>query len=215
LDSFLAPRRAPPFRTSPLAGRIAAMQPDPRGEQGAELLRLYAPLAPALHAWACMRLRPDDRRTVQPEDLTQEVWLRAFAVFPAFDATRSSFRAWLFAVAKNVLLELRRQWAKSRREQPAHGSSSRLLALDQVPLEVTSVTRRVAKDEQVRSFVQKLQELPAVDQQTVLHCGIEALPLAAAAARLGESYDATAKRWSRLRERLRTWAGPLGLFTEE
>src|SRR5262249_43066081 len=56
----------------------------------AALSDLYAPLAPALHAWACMRLGPEDRLRLQPEDLTQEVWLRAFKVFHGFDPSRAS-----------------------------------------------------------------------------------------------------------------------------
>ncbi len=185
------------------------------GNPQSELTRLYPPLAPALHAWACLRLRPEDRPRLLPEDLTQEVWLRAFQVFPTFDEGRTSFRAWLFAVAKNVLLEVRRRARRSGAEQAAHGSSTRLAALDQVPLEVTSVTRRVAKDEDLQRFVEKLRELDETERQTVLHCGLEALSLKDAAARLGESYDATAKRWRRLRDRLRTWGAPLGLVAED
>jgi predicted nucleotidyltransferase len=84
---------------------------DPRSE----LARLYPPLAPALHAWACLRLRPEDRPRLAPEDLTQEVWLRAFTVFGAFDPARMMFRAWLSAGAKNVLLEARK---RARRAGP-------------------------------------------------------------------------------------------------
>jgi RNA polymerase sigma factor (sigma-70 family) len=202
LDSFLAAAPGPKIRT------MSA------GDPHSELARLYPPLAPALHAWACLRLRPEDRPHLPPEDLTQEVWLRAFQVFHTFNSSRTSFRAWLFAVAKNVLLEVRRRARRSQAEQAAHGSSSRLSALEQVPLEVTSVTRRVAKDEDLQRFVARLRELDETERQTVLHCGLEALSLKEAATRLGESYDATAKRWQRLRDRMRTWGAPLGLVAE-
>ncbi|MEO6593589.1 MAG: RNA polymerase sigma factor [Planctomycetota bacterium] len=181
----------------------------------AELARLYPPLAPALHAWACLRLQPDERPRLLPEDLTQEVWLRAFQIFDTFDPSVTSFRAWLFSVAKNVLLEARRRSRRAGAEHAAHGSSTRLASLDQVPLEVTSVTRRVAKDDELRRFVEKLGELDDIERQTVLHCGLEELSLEQAAARLGESYAATAKRWRRLRDRLRTWGAPLGLVSGE
>lgn len=194
----------------PVPGPTSEPAPDARSE----LARLYPPLAPALHTWACLRLRTTDRIKIAPEDLTQEVWMRAVEVFHAWDPKRCSFRAWLFTVAKNVLLEVRRRSRKSSREEGAQGSSTRLLALDQVPLDVTSVTRRVAKDEEVRNFVAKLEELDEVDRMTVVHCGLEELSLSDAATRLGEKYDATAKRWQRLRERMRGWSVPLGLVHE-
>jgi RNA polymerase sigma-70 factor (ECF subfamily) len=188
-----------------------SMAPD---EARAALAEYYTPLAPALHAWACMRLGPEERPRLQPEDLTQEVWLRAHSVFHGFDATRTSFRAWLFAVAKHVLLEVRRRSRRSSKELAAQGSSTRLAALDQVPLEITSVTRRVAKNEDLQRFVGRLRELSEAEQATVLHCGLEGLPMKDAAARLGENHEATAKRWQRLRERMRTWGAPLGLVVE-
>lgn len=175
---------------------------------------LYPALAPALHAWACMRLAAGERTRVAPEDLTQEVWLRACQVFPRFDPARMPFRAWLFAVAKNVLLEVRRRVREQRPEQAAFGSTTRIVALDQVPEEVTSVSRRLAKAEDLQRFVDRLQRLPAIELQTVLHCGLEGMPQAEAAARLGELPATTAKRWQRLRDEMRTWGGPLGLLAE-
>ncbi len=187
------------------------MAADPHPQTRAELARLYPPVAPALHAWACLRIRPDARRQLSPEDLTQEVWLRAFQVFASFDAAKCSFRAWLFMVAKHVLLEAQRRVRKSQREAAVMGNSTLLSALHDVPLEVTSITRRIAKDEQVQRFITLIDGLDEVDRMTVIHCGIEELSLADAAARLGESYAATAKRWQRLREQMRSWRVPLDL----
>ncbi len=187
----------------------AASQPDQR------LDLLYPPLAPALHAWACTRISSGDRARVAPEDLTQEVWLRALQVFDQFDPKHSTFRAWLFAVAKNVLLELRRRLRHARPEQAPHGSTSRLLALDQVPLEITTITRRLTENEDLKRFVDRLHELDPVDRQTALHCGLEGMAIAEAAIQLGENPAATAKRWQRLRASMRAWAAPLGLFADD
>jgi RNA polymerase sigma-70 factor (ECF subfamily) len=176
---------------------------------------LYASVAPALHTWACMRLGSEDRSRVSPEDLTQEVWLRAFQVFGKFDATRTSFRAWLFAVAKNVLLELRRRMRHQRPELAGTGSTSRMCALDQVAEEITSISRRIARDEDLQRFLTRLQQLEPVELQTVLHCGIEGMAQAEAAVRLGEAAATTAKRWQRLRDRMRSWAVPLGLLADD
>lgn len=186
------------------------MPVDPSAARQA-LDRLYPPLAPALIAWASVRLSPGLRRTVSPDDLAQEVWLRAFEVFGSFDPARVSFRAWLFAVAKRVLLEAQRRSVKLGHEIAADGSSTRVLALHGVPDDVSSLTRRVSRDERVRDFVARLAGLDEKDRMTVIHCGLEELPLAEAAERLGESHEATGKRMQRLRERMRGWAGALDL----
>lgn len=177
------------------------------------LARLYPPLAPALLAWASLRLSPSLRRAVAPEDLAQEVWLRALEVFDSFDERHMTFRAWLFAVSKRVLLEVHRRATSLSKELPTSGSSTRLLALDEVPDSVTSLTRRISKDETVRDFLAKLGELDEKDRMTAIHCGIEELSYAETAQRLGESYEATIKRWQRLRDRMRTWAGALDLLS--
>lgn len=176
--------------------------------------RLYPPLAPALLAWANLRLPAAVRHLVLPEDLAQEVWLRAIELFDSFDGTRGTFRGWLFAVAKNVLLEVQRRAIRCRGEQGAGGSSSRLAVLHEVPEEVTSLTRRVARDEQVLRFVQQISRLDDKDRMTVIHCGLEELSLTEAAQRLGEAYDTTAKRWQRLRQRMRSWGDLLELDDE-
>jgi len=187
----------------------AASQPEQ------SLAQLYPPLAPALHAWACTRIGSGDRAHLAPEDLTQEVWLRALQVFPRFDPQRSTFRAWLFSVAKKVLLEARRRLRQSRHELAPHGRTSKLLALDQVPEDITTITRRLTKNEDLQRFVARLRDLDPIDLQTTLHCGLEGMSLAEAATQLGENMPAVAKRWQRLRASMRTWAGPLGLFADD
>lgn len=179
-----------------------------------DLGKLYPPLAPALLAWASLRLGPALRRRVTPEDLAQEVWLRAVEIFESFDPAATSFRAWLFAVGKRVLLEVQRRALRHRGEHGADGSSTRLLALQDVPLEITSLTRRVSRDEQVQRFVARLDELGDRDRMTAIYCGLEAMPIGEAAERLGEAYDTTAKRWQRLRARMRTWAGSLDVVSD-
>ena len=49
-------------------------------------------VAPALQAWAELRIRPSLRTHFEPQDLVQEVWLRANAAFARHDESRSSFR---------------------------------------------------------------------------------------------------------------------------
>ena len=129
-------------------------------------------------------MRTPPKRAVAPDDLAQEVWLRAFEAFDSFDERSTTFRAWLFAVGKRVLLEVQRQAVHLGPELGASGSSTRLLALDAVPDGVTSLTRRVSKDERVRSFLTKIGELDEKDRMTAIHCGLEELGYAETAQRL-------------------------------
>jgi RNA polymerase sigma factor (sigma-70 family) len=182
-----------------------------RGGKADKLGELYSRILPALYAWARLRIRPEYRRVLSPEDLVQEVWLRGAEAFGTFDPARTSFRAWIFTVAKNVLYEVqRRAWKQTRAKAP-EGSTSRLLALNQVPDDVTSLTQRVQRDESIKLFLDRVAELDDDDRRTLIHCGLEELSLREAAERLAVTRDAVAKRWQRLRDRMRAWQIPEGL----
>jgi len=176
--------------------------------------RLFTRLAPALYAWARLRIRAGFRATLSPEDLVQEVWVRALEVFPSFEPTRCSFRTWLFAVAKHVLFEAQRRLARRAPVQPAGGGTTRLGRLHELPAEITDVTRRVARDEAVQAFQERIAKLEDLDRKLVLHCGFEELPNREVAERLGMEVEAVKKRWQRLRARLREWNVPDELLAE-
>jgi RNA polymerase sigma factor (sigma-70 family) len=179
-----------------------------RGGRSEDLGALYARLLPSLYAWARLRIRPEFRSALPPEDLVQEVWLRAAQAFGSFDAERVAFRPWLFAVAKNVLFEAqRRVYRRAREREEASGR----LPLASVPDDVTSLTQRVQRDEGVRIFLEHVSRLDDDDRRLLIHCGLEELPLREAADRLALSRDALAKRWQRLRDRMRAWRLPEGL----
>jgi RNA polymerase sigma-70 factor, ECF subfamily len=199
----------------PSEDEIADTQSLAREAQGGRLERLgdlYSRILPSLYAWARLRIRPEYRRVVSPEDLVQEVWLRGAQAFGSFDATKASFRAWIFTVAKNVLFEVQRRAWKQTREVTPEGSTSGHRALNDVPADVTSLTQRVQRDEGVRIFLERVAELDEDDRKTLIHCGLEELSLREAAERLDITRDAVAKRWQRLRERMREWRIPDGLI---
>ena len=162
---------------------------------------LYAHLAPALHAWASLRLSPSMRRGMDPEDLLHEVWWRALDAFASFDSEKGSFRTWLFTIATRVLVSsFRRAGTAARAGLTLDGGRS----TSAVPASLTDVSRRVARDAIIRDVVTVLQRLTEADQAVFVHCGLEAMSAPAAAALMGQSPDAVAKRWQRLRERLKT-----------
>ncbi len=162
----------------------------------------YQRLAPSLPVWASLRIRPSLRAYCEIDDLLQEAWCRAYAIRHRFDPAEVEFRPWLFRVAKNVLLEVKRKATYSDRAGRAQGGTSRLFALHDVPDDVTSITRRLGRDETLVRFHARLRELPDDDRELVVLVGLEGMNQAEAAIRLGTSHDAVRKRWQRLRTRL-------------
>ncbi|QDV08056.1 RNA polymerase sigma factor CnrH [Planctomycetes bacterium Poly30] len=172
-----------------------------KGGDAAEFARLYEHIAPAVYTWANLRLRPEQKAVLDPTDLVQEVWLRAWRKIEAFDADRIPFRFWIFRIAKNVALEASRQARKPDRGQP---SSGELDPLDAVADTITGVSARVARDESLARFQAAVEALPDGERKLVLHCGLEGLPLREVGDRLGISEEAAGKRWQRLRQKLQT-----------
>lgn len=163
--------------------------------------RLFEHLAPALYAWADLRLLADQRAHVEPGDVVQEVWLRAWRGLDDYDPDTTPFRPWLFRVAKNVLLEAGRQVARARRAGGL-GPSTRLFALENLPDDATAISRRLVRDEELARFGERVRGLSEEDRKLVLHCGLEGMPRKEAAARVGLPTETVTKRWQRLRARL-------------
>lgn len=83
---------------------------------GVALRSLYDAHAAALWRYA-LRLTGDRARA---EDVVQETLLRAWEHPEAIDDTRRPARAWLFTVARNMIIDERRS-ARFRRESPDTG----------------------------------------------------------------------------------------------
>ncbi|MEM9381336.1 MAG: sigma-70 family RNA polymerase sigma factor [Planctomycetota bacterium] len=177
---------------------------------------LYEHIAPAVFTWASLRIRPEQAAVLDPADLVQEVWLRAWRKVEDYDADRIPFRFWVFRIAKNVLLEATRQARKPdrRASSSSAGEDDRLDPLDLVADTITGVSRRVARDEGLARFRDAVAALPEDDRRLVVHCGLEGLPLREVGERLGISEEAATKRWQRLRARMRTSDLPAHLLAE-
>lgn len=186
-----------------------------RGDAG-DFAQLYEHIAPAVFTWATLRIRPDQRAILDPGDLVQEVWLRAWRRIDDFDAERVPFRFWIFRIAKNVLLEASRQARRPDRAggaAPAGDDGPDPLAA--VADSVTSLSRRISRDEELARFRGAVEELPEDERKLVIHCGLEGLPLRDVGERLGISEEACGKRWQRLRARLRETELPRFLLAAE
>jgi RNA polymerase sigma-70 factor (ECF subfamily) len=147
-----------------------------------------------------VRSKPAQGISLEPEDLLQEVWLRAFENLAQYDPARASFRSWIFGIAKNVAYEAWRRGASSPLPASAGSTGS---ALEAWPAVSTSIRSRMTRDESVERLMQELDGFDPVDRMLVVHCGMEEVPSTIVATRLGMGQEAIAKRWQRLRERLR------------
>jgi len=160
---------------------------------------LYARVAPALHAWSSLRAP----RGVDPGDIVGETWLRALRSLQAQSVGDHEFRAWIFGVAKNVLLQtLRRLPREVFRSTPADPAASRS-PLENCPEVITSISARLARDEALSAFLERARDFDTIDRELLVHCGLEGSVCAVAATRLGISSEAATKRWQRLRAELR------------
>jgi RNA polymerase sigma-70 factor (ECF subfamily) len=70
--------------------------------------QLHAEHAGALWGY-CVRLTGTDR--ARAEDVAQETLLRAFRHYSVLDESKGSVRAWLFTVARNIVID---EWRASR-----------------------------------------------------------------------------------------------------
>jgi len=190
-DSRPDPGRNGAPSTDGLAARLAA------GNTG-ELGELHARVAPAVYGWALVRIPAGLRARLDPEDVLQEVLCRILARAGEFDASRGSFRSWVFGFARRVLHEALRRCA----QDGAGGERLGLTDLALLPEEATSLTRRVARDETLRVFARRIEGLEAEERRLILLRGLEGLEHEDVAKELGITPTAAAKRWQRLRERL-------------
>ncbi len=171
---------------------------------------LYGRIAPAVYAWASLHLRDPLRRRLDPEDVLQEVCCRAFQGFRGYDPERSDFRAWIFGIARNVLRQALRRLSKSR----SGGGEELSLSSEapDVPDTATSISRRVARQEQLTRFLERVNELPDPERLLLIYRGLEGLPHEQVGKLLGVPAKTSAKRWERLRERLKGDAGVAALL---
>jgi RNA polymerase sigma factor (sigma-70 family) len=206
---------------------VAVPEPDPRDErletqelaarahagESERFGELYERIAPSLYTWAEIRIRPDLRQWVDPGDVVQEVWCRAWKIFDSFDPSTVTFRYWVFRVAKNVLLEAFRKLDNPAfKARSRDSSATRALELADVPDSATAITRRVAREESLKLFAKWVQSLDEDDRMLLVHHGLEGLSQSEVAERLQMGREAVAKRWQRLLARIVEQKLPRELF---
>jgi RNA polymerase sigma-70 factor (ECF subfamily) len=184
-------------------------EPDPAGEEA--FLCRHREIAPALITWARVRLAGPARRWIEPEEFAQEVWVRALTGQGTYDPERGPFRAWVFGIATNLMIEVLRQVGRfgGGRRSPRDPTTA---GVSRVMDQATAVSRRVARDEFLRAFSDHVATLPEDERTLLIFRGLEGLSHQEVADRMGTTREAVMKRWQRLRERLMTEALPPDLL---
>ena len=119
----------------------------------------------------CVRLTGNDR--ARAEDVAQETLLRAWRHFSVLEQSQGSVRAWLFTVARNIVID---EW-RSRRAQSE-------LAMADVP-EVDATGD--STDQLLLSWVvaEAVTKLSPEHRAVLLECYYRGVPVAEAARHLG------------------------------
>ena len=172
--------------------------------------RLYETHAPALHLWATFRIRPALRGRIDPEDVVQETWCRAFRLIPKYPP-ETPFRAWLFRIANLVLFDL------FKRARPTKASAleatDKQQALANLPEDATAISKRAARIEHLLQFLAATRDLDDADRELLLLRGLEGRSHEEVSAKLGIEPATLRKRWQRLRDRL-DLAGAVRILTD-
>ena len=153
-----------------------------------------------MYSWAAIRIPAALRQVLDPDEVVQEVWLRAMEKADTYCSTTTPFRPWVFRIAGYVFLEQLRKTA--RRSVPTDRDDGRGLAVSQIPAEVTSVSRRAARSESIQSLLDEVGFLSDSDRRLLLLRGLEERSHKDVAEDLGLDPTTVMKRWQRLRESL-------------
>lgn len=173
-----------------------------RSAEPVDFATAYREFAPALYAWAVLKCRGPLGQAISPEDLVQEVCVEAMAAFPRFDPEKGAFRPWFFGVATRVASNALRRLARGKL-LPGNPLDPRRQA--ELPAAVTTISRRVRRDDALERFVMGLSDLNSEEAKLLIYRGLEGLDHEAIGDLLQISPANAAKRWQRLRERLAQW----------
>ena len=190
------------------------MPQSPQEPRRREFARSYEPVAAALLVWVNLHIVPQARSRVDPDDVIQEVWCRAYQQFSKYDPERGSFRGWVFGIAENVLLEEFRRCARGQSGAARPSRITALPAMEDLAAELTSIGERAARNESVQRLLAEAGRLSEEDQRLLMYRGLEGQTHVEAARRLGIEPEAARSRWRRLKEQLKWLAGDSALLAD-
>jgi RNA polymerase sigma factor (sigma-70 family) len=168
---------------------------------------LHERAARPLFLWAALHVAPPLRAWLPLDDFVQEVWARAYAAFPGYDAAKGPFRGWLYGIAYNVLREQLRLLRVRGRAPVGDGTAAE-------PLDPgTSVGARAQRAEGREALLLAIDQLDETDRRVAVWRGLEGLPHAEVGRRLGLNAVAAESHWRRVLARLQAVL-PAGLLAD-
>ncbi len=174
----------------------------------AAFARLFARYSRRLTILLHYKIGPDLRAACEPEDLLQEVFLRAFRDIQGFSYdSPGSFLRWLGSIADHVVIDAARRLGRQRRaaaETVRFRSPSNPGGPE--PADTRTPSRIFARKETIALLLKRLDALPEDDRQAILLAKIEGLRPADIAARLGRTPQAAAVLLHRALKRFRALA---------
>lgn len=135
------------------------------------------------------------RKTTDVEDLTQDVFIRAWRSIQRYKPGKAPFLAWLYTIAHNLVVD----YYRSKRREPP------------VTFGETLTASGSAEDPDIESFIdldvvnRLLERLPADQQQVIMLRLIEGFDYNDIAAAMGKSQGAVRVIQLRALRRLRQW----------
>lgn len=144
------------------------------------------------------RISADLQGLVSPEDVLHQTFVRVAQKIGSFELRHSgAFRGWIERIADNLIRDIAKRRRRERRARPApeggaSGSGGGLDALDRIPRDSTSPSRRIQQAESVRRMQAALASL-SEEQRDVIHRYYI----------LGQSLDQIAKATGKSRDAIR------------
>jgi RNA polymerase sigma-70 factor (ECF subfamily) len=192
--------------TDPLADRVKAGDP-------AALAAFLEERRPALRAFVVRRLGAVLRGKLEPDDVLQELAVKALRDLPQAGEMKDPF-SWLCHLAEQCIVDGHRRFAadkrKATREVPGNirvGEASQdLVAL--LTASLTSPSQAVVRDERQRRLNEAIAGLADEQREALRLRYVEGLPTKEVAERLNKSDVATRVLLSRLVQKLQELLGP-------
>ena len=178
---------------------------------GESLAWLVRRLSPLLYAQARLRLGPALRRSIDPDDLVQDVWSVALPALPELEAHEGRETPVLVRFLATTLLYRVNELA--RRQARRAGEGDPPPASEVEPPDGSGVVTRFAREEARGAVIQAIDSLDERDRQVVVLRGIEQVSNENAAELLGESANAVSLRYNRALAKLRAKL-PASIFDE-
>lgn len=174
-----------------------------RGDQES-LAWIVARFSPLLLAQAAHRLGGSLRRSVDPEDLVQDVWVRVLPRLAGLKPREGRMTPVVLRFASTTLLHRVNSLLQTHlRRLGAPGEEGGAQDLAELPADTTGAVARLARDERAQAVHRALEELSPEDRAVIVLRGIEQNPVEDVALLLGQRPNTVTVRYRRALQRLR------------